>query len=61
MPDDRRHDPRKDSHIAKLRADGLTIDQSAERTGLAKRTVTQRLAAIMKKSGVIDRSGISVR
>jgi DNA-binding NarL/FixJ family response regulator len=61
MPDRRHADPHRDSHIARLRESGLGVDAIAERTGLAKRTVLQRLAAIMKKSGTISRSGIQVR
>ncbi len=58
MPDRRHADPIRDRHIAALRE---TVDAIAERTGLAKRTVLQRLAAIMKKGGAISRSGIQVR
>ena len=59
---DRRHaDPIRDRHLAKLRESGLSVDAIAERTGLAKRTILQRLAQVMKKSGTISRSGISVR
>ncbi len=61
MPDRRHADPIRDKHIAALRENGLSIDAIAERTGLAKRTVLQRLAAIMKKGGTISRSGIQVR
>ena len=50
MPDRRHADPQRDKHIAKLRENGLTIDIIAERTGMSKRAVQQRLAAIMKKS-----------
>ena len=61
MPDRRHADPIRDRHLAKLRESGLSVDAIAERTGLAKRTVLQRLAQVMKKSGTISRSGIQVR
>ena len=51
MPDRRHADPIRDRHLAKLRESGLSVDAIAERTGLAKRTVLQRLAQVMKKSG----------
>jgi DNA-binding NarL/FixJ family response regulator len=53
MADDRRHaDPIRDQHLAKLRESGLSVDAIAERTGLAKRMVQRRLAAVMKKGAV---------
>jgi lambda repressor-like predicted transcriptional regulator len=61
MPDRRHVDPHRDKHIARLRESGLGVDAISERTGLARRTVLQRLAAIMKKGGTISRSGIHVR
>ena len=63
MPDRRHADATRDKHIAALRANGLSVDAIAERTGLARRTVLQRLAQVMKKggSGTISRSGIQVR
>ena len=61
MPDRRHADPIRDRHLAKLRESGLSVDAIAERTGLAKRTVLQRLAVLIKKGGAISRSGIQVR
>ena len=56
---DRRHaDPIRDKHLAALRENGLSVGAIAERTGLAKRTILQRLAQVMKKSGTISRTGI---
>jgi DNA-binding NarL/FixJ family response regulator len=54
---------RPDPRQAPCRAarSGLTAAAIAERTGLSKRTVLHRLAAIMKKGGAISKSGISVR
>jgi lambda repressor-like predicted transcriptional regulator len=53
----------RDKHIAALRESGLSIAAIAERTGLSKSAVLQKLAREMKRggSGVISKSGIQVR
>jgi integrase len=61
MPDRRHAGPIRDRHLAKLRESGLTVGAIAERTGLSRRTVQQRLATIMKKGSAISRPGIQVR
>ena len=61
-PTVRHADPIRDRHLAKLREKRTRlVDAISERTGLAKRTVLQRLAQVMKKTGTIFRSGIQVR
>lgn len=49
MPDRRHADPLRDRHLAKLRESGLSFDAIADRAGLDKLTVLQRLAAAMRK------------
>jgi DNA-binding transcriptional ArsR family regulator len=63
MPDRRHSDPTRDKALVALRESGLSVDAISERTGLSRRAIQQRLAAIMKKggSGTISKSGISAR
>ena len=49
MPERRYADPIRDRHLVKLRESGLSVDAIAERTGLDKLTVLQRLAVAMRK------------